>query len=156
MHDQQQCRIKQGFKYLWNMMNRYRTLSSCQTSDLWDIQPSSSLRPPGDSQDRHLLTTLLLSRRKNILTIRNLIRAVFPAGFFQGRPSIWMNLTCNIASCRRKLVSCSAYVTSCSHMFCEKCGERMAAEENIKCGVCNEYLPAKLDLLRIHTDPSDG
>ncbi|XP_075543314.1 uncharacterized protein LOC142577745 [Dermacentor variabilis] len=62
-------------------------------------------------------------------------------------------LTCNLAKCRKKLTTV-AWVTSCSHVFCEEDASRELAARPV-CPACGVQLPGKFDLVRVDVDPPE-
>ncbi|XP_077520514.1 E3 ubiquitin-protein ligase CCNB1IP1-like isoform X1 [Amblyomma americanum] len=62
-------------------------------------------------------------------------------------------LTCNLAKCRKKLTTV-AWVTSCSHAFCEEDASRELAARPV-CPACGAQLPGKFDLVRVDVDPPE-
>nr|XP_037276241.1 E3 ubiquitin-protein ligase CCNB1IP1-like [Rhipicephalus microplus] len=62
-------------------------------------------------------------------------------------------LTCNLAKCRKKLTTI-AWVTSCSHVFCEEDATRELADRPV-CPACGVQLPGKFDLVRVEVDPPE-
>ncbi|KAF4517763.1 hypothetical protein B566_EDAN002968, partial [Ephemera danica] len=58
-------------------------------------------------------------------------------------------LVCNSKKCRKRIVS-HAWVTSCSHVFCEDDGEnQLLKQATIKCPACNSFLPNSLDVIKM-------
>jgi E3 ubiquitin-protein ligase CCNP1IP1 len=60
---------------------------------------------------------------------------------------------CNFKKCRKRLNS-FAWITSCSHIFCDEDGSREFNGKLI-CPACDANLPGKHDILRISLNPSD-
>ena len=63
------------------------------------------------------------------------------------------DLLCNFKKCRKRLINL-AWVTSCSHVFCEEDGSREFAKE-LLCPSCNTELTGKFDIVRVDLQPSD-
>ncbi|KAL5477754.1 hypothetical protein EMCRGX_G024592 [Ephydatia muelleri] len=63
------------------------------------------------------------------------------------------DLVCNFKKCRKRL-STFAWVTSCSHIFCDEDGGREFTKQST-CPACNTELPGKLDIVRVDLQPSD-
>ncbi|CAI6343008.1 unnamed protein product [Macrosiphum euphorbiae] len=64
------------------------------------------------------------------------------------------NLICNYKKCRKDLNS-FAWVTSCSHIFCDYDGSRTFNREK-KCPCCNEVLNRRLDIVQINLNPDES
>ncbi|XP_077557913.1 E3 ubiquitin-protein ligase CCNB1IP1-like [Haemaphysalis longicornis] len=62
-------------------------------------------------------------------------------------------LTCNLAKCRKRLTTV-AWVTSCSHVFCEEDASRELTSRPV-CPACGVQLPGKYDLVRVDLDPPE-
>ncbi|XP_023930701.1 E3 ubiquitin-protein ligase CCNB1IP1 isoform X2 [Lingula anatina] len=62
-------------------------------------------------------------------------------------------LKCNFKKCRKGL-NAIAYVTSCSHIFCDEDGTREFAKI-LQCPACETSLPNKHDILRIDLHPPE-
>ncbi|XP_015363551.1 PREDICTED: E3 ubiquitin-protein ligase CCNB1IP1-like [Diuraphis noxia] len=65
-----------------------------------------------------------------------------------------MNLVCNYKKCRKAL-NTFAWVTSCSHIFCDYDGSRAFNREK-KCPCCNEVLNRRLDIVQINLNPDES
>jgi len=65
-----------------------------------------------------------------------------------------INLICNYKKCRKDLNS-FAWVTSCSHIFCDYDGSRTFNREK-KCPCCNEVLNRRLDIVQINLNPDES
>ncbi|XP_023232839.1 E3 ubiquitin-protein ligase CCNB1IP1-like isoform X2 [Centruroides sculpturatus] len=62
-------------------------------------------------------------------------------------------LICNFKKCRKHLTSL-AWVTSCSHIFCNEDGTR-EFEKAFICPACDSQLPGKFDVVRVDLNPSE-
>uniref|UniRef100_A0A8C4QAR2 Cyclin B1 interacting protein 1 n=1 Tax=Eptatretus burgeri TaxID=7764 RepID=A0A8C4QAR2_EPTBU len=62
-------------------------------------------------------------------------------------------LLCNIGRCRARLGGC-AWVTSCSHIFCDEDGSR-EFHKAMKCPACGTILAGKFDIIRIDISPTE-
>uniref|UniRef100_UPI00358E782C E3 ubiquitin-protein ligase CCNB1IP1-like n=1 Tax=Myxine glutinosa TaxID=7769 RepID=UPI00358E782C len=62
-------------------------------------------------------------------------------------------LLCNMVRCRARL-SGSAWVTSCSHIFCDEDGSR-EFHKAMKCPACGTILAGKFDIIRMDISPTD-
>lgn len=65
-----------------------------------------------------------------------------------------INLICNYKKCRVVLKT-FAWVTSCSHIFCDRDGSRTFNLEK-KCPCCNEILSKQLDIVQINLNPDES
>lgn len=65
-----------------------------------------------------------------------------------------INLICNYKKCRISL-NTFAWVTSCSHIFCDRDGSRTFNREK-KCPCCNEILSKQLDIVQINLNPDES
>jgi len=65
-----------------------------------------------------------------------------------------INLVCNFKKCRKAL-NTFAWVTSCSHIFCDYDGSRTFNREK-KCPCCNEVLNRRLDIVQINLNPDES
>lgn len=63
-------------------------------------------------------------------------------------------LVCNYKRCRVVLKTI-AWVTSCSHIFCDNDGSRTFSREK-KCPCCNELLNRRLDIVRTKLNPDES
>lgn len=63
------------------------------------------------------------------------------------------DLICNYKKCRKKLKDC-AWVTSCSHVFCNDDGTR-EFQKALLCPACETNLPGKYDIIRTELNPSE-
>lgn len=63
-------------------------------------------------------------------------------------------LLCNYPKCRAKL-SGLAWVTACSHVFCDEHGSGELSRSPAVCPACSSVLSAKLDIARTELSPSD-
>ncbi|XP_073692759.1 E3 ubiquitin-protein ligase CCNB1IP1-like [Garra rufa] len=63
-------------------------------------------------------------------------------------------LLCNSHKCRAKL-SGFAWVTSCSHVFCDQHGSEEFSRTPAICPACSSMLPGKLDVIRTEMAPSE-
>ncbi|CAM1301193.1 CCNB1IP1 (predicted) [Pycnogonum litorale] len=63
------------------------------------------------------------------------------------------DLICNFKRCRRKL-SGMAWVTACSHIFCNEDGEREFSKQ-FTCPACRTSLPGENEILRVDLSPSE-
>ncbi|CAH1774320.1 unnamed protein product [Owenia fusiformis] len=63
------------------------------------------------------------------------------------------DLCCNFKRCRKRL-STFAWVTSCSHIFCDEDGTR-EFNEAFTCPACQTSLSGKLDIIRIDLQPTE-
>ncbi|KAK7116232.1 E3 ubiquitin-protein ligase CCNB1IP1-like isoform X2 [Littorina saxatilis] len=64
------------------------------------------------------------------------------------------DLICNLRTCRKRLNSSFAWVTSCSHIFCDADGAREFTKSLI-CPACDTSLPNKYDIVRLDLKPSE-
>ncbi|XP_040360130.1 E3 ubiquitin-protein ligase CCNB1IP1-like [Ixodes scapularis] len=62
-------------------------------------------------------------------------------------------LVCNLVKCRKKLTAI-AWVTSCSHVFCEEDVSGELASRCV-CPACDTPLPGKFDLVRVDLEPTE-
>lgn len=65
-----------------------------------------------------------------------------------------INLVCNYKKCR-VVLNTLAWVTSCSHIFCDKDGSQTFNREK-KCPRCNEILNTRLDIVQINLNPDES
>uniref|UniRef100_A0A8C4Y576 RING-type domain-containing protein n=1 Tax=Gopherus evgoodei TaxID=1825980 RepID=A0A8C4Y576_9SAUR len=63
-------------------------------------------------------------------------------------------LLCNYCKCRVKL-SGYAWVTACSHIFCDQHGSGELSRSPAVCPACNSALSGKLDIVCIELSPSE-
>ncbi|XP_071794474.1 E3 ubiquitin-protein ligase CCNB1IP1-like [Asterias amurensis] len=63
------------------------------------------------------------------------------------------DMVCNFKKCRKRLSS-FAWVTSCSHIFCDEDGTR-EFNRCFSCPACDTNLPGKFDIVRIDLSPSE-
>ncbi|XP_072005751.1 E3 ubiquitin-protein ligase CCNB1IP1 isoform X1 [Engystomops pustulosus] len=63
-------------------------------------------------------------------------------------------LLCNFPKCRGKLSS-RAWVTACSHIFCEQHGSGEFTRSPAVCPACNSTLSSKMDIARTELNPSE-
>ncbi|KAL4623600.1 E3 ubiquitin-protein ligase CCNB1IP1 [Arapaima gigas] len=63
-------------------------------------------------------------------------------------------LLCNFPKCRAKLVG-FAWVTACSHAFCDQHGSREFSRSPAICPACSSTLSGKLDIARTELTPSE-
>ncbi|OBS59750.1 hypothetical protein A6R68_09132, partial [Neotoma lepida] len=63
-------------------------------------------------------------------------------------------LLCNYRKCRLKL-SGYAWVTACSHIFCDQHGSGEFSRSPAICPACNSTLSGKLDIVRTELSPSE-
>ncbi|XP_018413690.1 PREDICTED: E3 ubiquitin-protein ligase CCNB1IP1 [Nanorana parkeri] len=63
-------------------------------------------------------------------------------------------LLCNFPKCRVKL-SGRAWVTACSHIFCDQHGSGEFSRSPAVCPACNSTLSSKLDIVRSELSPSE-
>lgn len=65
-----------------------------------------------------------------------------------------VDLICNFKKCRKRLTS-SAWVTSCSHAFCEEDGASQfsGGPHDNKCPACSTPLPGKFDIVKVDLNP---
>ncbi|XP_043913821.1 E3 ubiquitin-protein ligase CCNB1IP1-like [Protopterus annectens] len=63
-------------------------------------------------------------------------------------------LMCNYKMCRKKL-SGYAWVTACSHIFCDKHGTGKFSHFPSVCPACNNTLCGKLDIIRTELNPAE-
>ncbi|XP_069796984.1 E3 ubiquitin-protein ligase CCNB1IP1 isoform X2 [Narcine bancroftii] len=63
-------------------------------------------------------------------------------------------LLCNFAKCRTRL-SGFAWVTACSHVFCDQHGSGEFSRSPALCPACNSALAGKLDIVRTELSPSE-
>ncbi|XP_019951074.1 E3 ubiquitin-protein ligase CCNB1IP1 [Paralichthys olivaceus] len=63
-------------------------------------------------------------------------------------------LLCNFPKCRTKL-SGFAWVTACSHVFCEQHGSGEFSRSPVSCPACSSALSGKLDIVRTELSPSE-
>ncbi|XP_067012439.1 E3 ubiquitin-protein ligase CCNB1IP1 [Anabrus simplex] len=65
-----------------------------------------------------------------------------------------LDIFCNFHKCRKRL-NTTAWVTSCSHAFCEEDGNRAFSDSNNnECPACNTRLPNKYDVVKVDLNPS--
>lgn len=63
-------------------------------------------------------------------------------------------LLCNFPKCRSKL-SGFAWVTACSHVFCDQHGSGEFSRSPATCPACSSALSGKLDIVRTELSPSE-
>lgn len=63
-------------------------------------------------------------------------------------------LLCNFPKCRTKL-SGFAWVTACSHVFCDQHGSGEFSRSPAICPACSSALSGKLDIVRMELSPSE-
>ncbi|XP_038566095.1 E3 ubiquitin-protein ligase CCNB1IP1-like [Micropterus salmoides] len=63
-------------------------------------------------------------------------------------------LLCNMPKCRTKL-SGFAWVTACSHVFCDQHGSGEFSRSPAICPACSSALSGKLDIMRMELSPSE-
>ncbi|XP_076444069.1 E3 ubiquitin-protein ligase CCNB1IP1-like [Babylonia areolata] len=63
-------------------------------------------------------------------------------------------LICNFRKCRKRLGSSFAWVTSCSHIFCDGDGTREFTN-SLVCPACDTTLPSKYDIVRLDLRPTE-
>uniref|UniRef100_A0A8C2X710 Cyclin B1 interacting protein 1 n=1 Tax=Cyclopterus lumpus TaxID=8103 RepID=A0A8C2X710_CYCLU len=63
-------------------------------------------------------------------------------------------LLCNFPKCRAKL-SGFAWVTACSHVFCDQHGSGEFSRSPAICPACSSALSGKLDIVRTELSPSE-
>ncbi|XP_063320307.1 E3 ubiquitin-protein ligase CCNB1IP1 [Pelmatolapia mariae] len=63
-------------------------------------------------------------------------------------------LLCNFPKCRAKL-SGFAWVTACSHVFCDQHGSEKFGRSPVICPACSSALSGKLDIVRMELSPSE-
>uniref|UniRef100_A0A672ZHW9 Cyclin B1 interacting protein 1 n=1 Tax=Sphaeramia orbicularis TaxID=375764 RepID=A0A672ZHW9_9TELE len=63
-------------------------------------------------------------------------------------------LLCNFPKCRTKL-SGFAWVTACSHVFCDQHGSGEFSRSPAICPACTSALSGKLDIVRTELSPSE-
>uniref|UniRef100_A0A8D2ZZN8 RING-type domain-containing protein n=1 Tax=Scophthalmus maximus TaxID=52904 RepID=A0A8D2ZZN8_SCOMX len=63
-------------------------------------------------------------------------------------------LLCNFPKCRTKL-SGFAWVTTCSHVFCDQHGSGEFSRSPVSCPACSSALSGKLDIVRTELSPSE-
>ncbi|XP_008321249.1 E3 ubiquitin-protein ligase CCNB1IP1 [Cynoglossus semilaevis] len=63
-------------------------------------------------------------------------------------------LLCNFPKCRSKLCG-FAWVTACSHVFCDRHGSGEFSRSPVICPACSSALSGKLDIVRTELSPSD-
>ncbi|XP_055012736.1 E3 ubiquitin-protein ligase CCNB1IP1 [Boleophthalmus pectinirostris] len=63
-------------------------------------------------------------------------------------------LLCNFPKCRAKL-SGFAWVTACSHVFCDQHGSGEFSRSPVICPACSSALSGKLDIVRTELSPSE-
>ncbi|XP_065183274.1 E3 ubiquitin-protein ligase CCNB1IP1-like isoform X1 [Sycon ciliatum] len=63
------------------------------------------------------------------------------------------DLTCNLKKCRKPLTS-FAWVTSCSHIFCDEDGTK-EFNKSYACPACEQNLSGKFDIIRTDLSPTD-
>uniref|UniRef100_A0A3B4H2D8 Cyclin B1 interacting protein 1 n=1 Tax=Pundamilia nyererei TaxID=303518 RepID=A0A3B4H2D8_9CICH len=63
-------------------------------------------------------------------------------------------LLCNFPKCRAKL-SAFAWVTACSHVFCDQHGSEKFSCSPVICPACSSALSGKLDIVRMELSPSE-
>lgn len=65
-----------------------------------------------------------------------------------------LNLVCNYKKCR-VVLNTFAWVTSCSHVFCDDDGSRTFNQEK-KCPCCNEVLNRQWDIVHTNLNPNES
>jgi E3 ubiquitin-protein ligase CCNP1IP1 len=65
-----------------------------------------------------------------------------------------INLVCNNKKCRI-ILNTYAWVTSCSHVFCDNHGSEIFNREK-KCPCCNEVLNRHLDIVQTNLNPDES
>eukprot|EP01135_Chromosphaera_perkinsii_P005001 Nk52_evm10s309 gene=Nk52_evmTU10s309 len=63
-------------------------------------------------------------------------------------------LICNYAKCRKPL-NTTAWVTSCSHIFCDEDGSR-EFDKGLVCPACNTNLPQRFDIVKVQMNPDEA
>lgn len=63
-------------------------------------------------------------------------------------------LLCNFPKCRTKLCG-FAWVTACSHVFCDQHGSAEFSRSPAICPACSSALSGKLDIVRTELSPSE-
>uniref|UniRef100_A0A665V724 Cyclin B1 interacting protein 1 n=1 Tax=Echeneis naucrates TaxID=173247 RepID=A0A665V724_ECHNA len=63
-------------------------------------------------------------------------------------------LLCNFPKCRTKL-SGFAWITACSHVFCDQHGSGEFSRSPAICPACSSALSGKLDIVRTELSPSE-
>lgn len=63
-------------------------------------------------------------------------------------------LLCNFPKCRTKL-SGFAWVTACSHIFCDQHGNGELSRSPVTCPACSSALSGKMDIVRTELSPSE-
>ncbi|XP_039996451.1 E3 ubiquitin-protein ligase CCNB1IP1 [Xiphias gladius] len=63
-------------------------------------------------------------------------------------------LLCNFPKCRTKLIG-FAWVTACSHVFCDQHGSGEFSRSPAICPACSSALSGKLDIVRTELSPSE-
>ncbi|KFD56671.1 hypothetical protein M514_02347, partial [Trichuris suis] len=69
------------------------------------------------------------------------------------RVSMNFELICNFRHCRRRIEG-HAWVTSCSHIFCDHDGQ-LEFSKKLACPACDAGLPGKFDIFRINMNPTE-
>ncbi|XP_059363314.1 E3 ubiquitin-protein ligase CCNB1IP1-like isoform X1 [Carassius carassius] len=77
-----------------------------------------------------------------------------PATFRTAMSAPKFTLLCNLHNCRAKL-SGFAWVTACSHAFCDQHGSEEFSRTPAICPACSSMLSGKLDVLRTELAPSE-
>ena len=67
---------------------------------------------------------------------------------------VFGNINCNLKHCNKCLDSGYAWVTSCSHIFCNEDGEKLFQDVLI-CPICMKELDSKSELVRIQLKPTE-
>ena len=107
----------------------------------------------GQSLPRIALIMPPCARCSQVTPFINCVWLVITAAAFFAQTRFFPNSMsfCNV--CRTKLLAATAFVTACSHMFCETCGQPALSRQ--ACPVCHSSLPTKFDCVKIHTDPPE-
>lgn len=61
---------------------------------------------------------------------------------------------CNFKQCRKPLLK-SAYVTKCSHIFCNAHGLNITTGEELICPVCDNHFQTIQDVIRVNLEPDE-
>lgn len=64
------------------------------------------------------------------------------------------NIYCNLRTCNRCLDDGYAWITVCSHVFCNEDGEKLF-KVSLSCPLCLKELDSKTDLVRIKLKPTE-
>lgn len=65
-----------------------------------------------------------------------------------------INLICNFKHCRKTLLE-TAYMTSCSHLFCNEHVLNITTKQELKCPVCNNIFESNRDIIRVNLNPDE-